>query len=277
MAVRWRPRAAPPRVPEGLAARRSGRLDGRTGGRRPGRVKSRPRQNRSKTWGNSSGPRPSWHGSPRSACRPANAVLGGADALMRSAETRVGTYPVDAVATIARIIEAAGQDWPFSPRSPPTAATASPPSSVTCRTWAFGPWRFPARPRRNHPARPPGTAAASAGWSVAHRLRRTDQLPQTRLRLGPHPAERQARSGDLVRARGIPPQPGQGQRPGQLTRPGYPEFAAALRPKSAFRIFQVEVARWTGGSRRIRGRGCSRRSRRRPRRSGRRNRCRPAI
>ena len=52
---------------------------------------------------------------------------------------------------------------------------------------------------------------------MANRLRRTDQLPQARLRLGPHPPGRQARSRDLVRARGIRPQPGQDRRPGQLT------------------------------------------------------------
>ena len=55
---------------------------------------------------------------------------------------------------------------------------------------------------------------------VAHRLRRPDQLPQTRLRLGPHPPGRQARSGDLVRARSIHPQPDQDRRPCQLTRHG---------------------------------------------------------
>jgi pyruvate kinase len=40
----------------------------------------------------------------------ANAVLDGADALMLSAETSVGQYPVQTVATMARIIEAAERD-----------------------------------------------------------------------------------------------------------------------------------------------------------------------
>jgi pyruvate kinase len=52
-------------------------------------------------------------------------VLGGADALMLSAEASVGTYPVDAVATMARIIEAAELDWPFSPPASAQATTGA--------------------------------------------------------------------------------------------------------------------------------------------------------
>ena len=53
----------------------------------------------------------------------ANAVLDGSDALMLSAETSVGAYPTDAVATMARIIAAAERDWSFAPPDGPPQTT----------------------------------------------------------------------------------------------------------------------------------------------------------
>jgi IS5 family transposase len=114
----------------------------------------------------------------------------------------------------------------------------------------------PARPGRALHRDPPpsqdltspesGRAPAQlpAAGQVAHRLGRPDQLPQTRLRLGPHPAGQQARGHDLVRARGIRPQLGQDRGNGQLTGPaGQPRTDAHARPASAPGVFQVEVAK----------------------------------
>jgi IS5 family transposase len=50
-------------------------------------------------------------------------------------------------------------------RSPQTAVTARPSSSVTCRNWACGPWQSPVRARPQQPARRPSTAGDSTGWS----------------------------------------------------------------------------------------------------------------
>jgi IS5 family transposase len=73
---------------------------------------------------------------------------------------------------------------------------------------------------------------------VAHRLRRADQLPQARLRIGPHPPGHQARSRDLVRARGLRPQPGQDRSPGQLT-PAPPSDAREDHPA----VHPVQISR----------------------------------
>jgi transposase, IS5 family len=80
---------------------------------------------------------------------------------------------------------------------------------------------------------------------MAHRTRRADQLPQARLRLGPHPPGRQERSRDLVRPRGIRPQPGQDRIPGQMTSRIQAARALPRPPPDTDlspRTFQVEVA-----------------------------------
>ena len=82
---------------------------------------------------------------------------------------------------------------------------------------------------------------------MANRQRRPDQLPQTRLRLGPHPHRRHRRCPDLDRTRRSSPttwsrsapSPGNG-RPPQAHRPAQPSATSA--PDPAPLLFQVEVA-----------------------------------
>ena len=61
---------------------------------------------------------------------------------------------------------------------------------------------------------------AVAGLNEALRAKAAGQklLRTARLRLGPHSPGPQAGGSDLVRARGIHPQPSQDRDPGQLTR-----------------------------------------------------------
>ena len=74
----------------------------------------------------------------------ANAVLDGADALMLSAETSVGAYPVDAVATMARIIVAAEQELAVRPSGRARRRPPGPPSpgrqARSGRRWGPGRW-----------------------------------------------------------------------------------------------------------------------------------------
>jgi hypothetical protein len=123
----------------------------------------------------------------------------------------------------------------------------------------------PGRPRAgtatSGPAKPGTSSRSELGWRhelaggrwTGHRrgipagepLRGADQLPQTRLRLGPHPAGRQARGRDLVRARRLRPQPDQDQRPDDLKQPETEDQKRPpRRPRTsspARRLFQVEV------------------------------------
>lgn len=83
---------------------------------------------------------------------------------------------------------------------------------------------IPVRPRPQPRARPSSTAAASAGSSVGGSDLKAGSAISNAVTAGLHPAGRQAKSGDLMRARGNHPQPGQDRGYGQLTA------AAGYRP-----------------------------------------------
>ena len=92
---------------------------------------------------------------------------------------------------------------------------------------------------------------------MAHRIRRTDQPHQTKLRLEPHRTHRHPRRPHLVRTRRLRPQPRQDQRPrsmkpitGPHTAPDLPPHPEADHhrhpPRRRLRVFQVEVASTAG-------------------------------
>ena len=114
-------------------------------------------------------------------------------------------------------------------RSPPTAATAKPRSTSQLTDLGVKNVVIPRKGR-------PSAGAASRGTpksvpphhQMAHRQRRPHQLPQTRLRLGPHPHRRHRRRPDLDRTRRPPP----------TTWPRHPAPLSprgALKPKSHHR------------------------------------------
>jgi len=72
---------------------------------------------------------------------------------------------------------------------------------------------------REGPAGGGTPAGVPADGEVADRIRRTDQHPQTRIRVGPHPDRWHRRSKDLDRPRRPGPQPGQDRRPDRLKTP----------------------------------------------------------
>ena len=129
---------------------------------------------------------------------------------------------------------------------PPTAATARPPSSTTCRHWACTPSRFPARPRSHPAAGPPSTARASANSSSGAPVPKAGSAISSTPTGGTAPTWTVKKCRYLVRTRGLHPQPGQDRRPGQLTTPrGQPlHHLSRARPAPASRqgLFQVEVA-----------------------------------
>jgi hypothetical protein len=77
-------------------------------------------------------------------------------------------------------------------------------------------------------ARPSSTAAASVGSSSGAPAVKAGSATSNAATAGTHPPGPPAGRSDLVRARGIHPQPGQDQRPCQLTCLAGPENAASI-------------------------------------------------
>ena len=87
---------------------------------------------------------------------------------------------------------------------------------------------------RKREARPGPTTAGTTPdlpphHQMANRMRRPDQHPQMRLRLGPHPPGQPRRSENLDRTRGLHPQPSQDRRPDRL-KPDYGTIDNHQRP-----------------------------------------------
>ena len=101
-------------------------------------------------------------------------------------------------------------------------------------------------PRKGRPGADPAAGRTPPGVppnrQMANRLRRPDQHPQTRIRLGPHPPGQPRRSENLDRTGDLHPQPDQDRRPHRLkTDPGKinnPENPQFIGPESRDRRHQ---------------------------------------
>ena len=86
-------------------------------------------------------------------------------------------------------------------------------------------------PRKGRPGAGPTTARTTPNLpphhQMANRMRRPDQHPQTRIRLGPYPPGQPRRSENLDRTRGLHPQPDQDRRPDRL-KPDYRQNSTTI-------------------------------------------------